>query len=63
MAIGGLYRPETPSRRRFDVAAYYRMAETGILSSRDRIELIDGVIVEMAPAARRRAPEAVLIIF
>lgn len=34
---------------RFTVDDFHRMAETGILSPDDRLELIDGVIVEMTP--------------
>ena len=39
--------------RRFTVAEYYAMAEAGILTEDDRVELIDGVIVEMSPVGSR----------
>ena len=35
--------------RRFTVDEYFAMAEAGILKQEERVELIDGVIVEMAP--------------
>lgn len=34
---------------RFTVDDFHRMAETGILSPNDRLELIDGVVIEMTP--------------
>jgi Uma2 family endonuclease len=37
------------TRRKFSVDEYYRMAETGILRPKERVELLDGQILCMAP--------------
>jgi Uma2 family endonuclease len=42
-----LERPGVPTRHRLDVEAYYKMAETGILKRPERVELIDGEIIDM----------------
>jgi Uma2 family endonuclease len=50
-----LERPHAPARHRLDVGAYYRMAEAGILSHSERVELIDGDIFDMNPIGSRHA--------
>ncbi len=41
-------RPAAPTRRRFTVAEYYAMAEAGIFSPEERVELLDGDVIVMA---------------
>jgi Uma2 family endonuclease len=53
-----LERPQAPARHRLDVDAYYKMAETGILTRDDRVELIDGEIIDMNPIG---SPHAALV--
>lgn len=36
-------------RRRFTVDEYHRMGEAGVLTADDRVELLDGEIVQMSP--------------
>lgn len=42
-------------RQRFTVAQYERMIETGILTDRDRVELLGGEIIAMAPVGSHHA--------
>jgi Uma2 family endonuclease len=42
-------------QRRLSVGDYHRMTEAGILGEDDRVELLEGVIVEMSPQGPRHA--------
>jgi hypothetical protein len=42
-------------KRLFTVAEYYQMAEAGIFSGDDRVELLNGEVVEMSPIGSRHA--------
>jgi len=43
----------TPTKRRFTVHDYERMGRAGILTEDDRVELIDGEIIQMSPIGSR----------
>lgn len=45
----------TPVLHRFTVDDYYRMAEVGVLKRDDRVELLDGQVVEMSPIGNRHS--------
>ena len=44
-----------PTRRRFTIHDYHRMADAGVLAPDERVELLDGEIVEMSPIGSRHA--------
>jgi len=44
-----------PTPRRFNVVEYYRMGKAEILKEDDRVELIEGEIIQMPPIGNRHA--------
>ncbi len=54
-AVKQEHSPVQSWEKRFSVSEYYRMAEAGILGEDNRVELVEGVIVEMAPMGSRHA--------
>ena len=44
-----------PVRHKLDVDAYHRMADAGIFGEEERIELIDGDLIDMAPIGQGHA--------
>jgi Uma2 family endonuclease len=48
-------QPASPAPHRFTIDEYHRMADAGLFGEDDRIELLDGEIVEMAPIGSRHA--------
>jgi Uma2 family endonuclease len=42
-------------RKKFTVGQYRQMIESGILTDRDRVELLQGEIIEMSPVGRQHA--------
>ncbi len=53
--IGLLTRNPWVTRRALTVADYHRMGEVGILTDRDRVELIEGELIAMSPIGSEHA--------
>lgn len=54
-AVKQEHTPVQSWEKRFSVSEYYRMAEVGILGRDERVELVEGVIVEMSAMGSRHA--------
>jgi Uma2 family endonuclease len=54
-------QPAAATLHRFDVDDYHRMAAAGMLSPEDRVELIEGEIVDMAPIGTEHAATTAIL--
>ena len=54
--LGLLARCPAAPRRLLTVEEYHRMGEAGILTEDDRVELIEGELVAMAPIGSEHVP-------
>lgn len=54
-AIKREHSPVQGWEKRFSIAEYHRMTEAGILREDDRVELVEGVILQMAAMGSRHA--------
>ena len=52
LPLESLKKSHSLASHKFTVDEYVRMAVIGVLSREDRVELVDGVILEMAPIGR-----------
>ena len=50
------HMPSGVDKRRFTADEYQAMGRAGILRNTDRVELIEGEILEMAPTSASRSP-------
>jgi Uma2 family endonuclease len=61
MGAPGLLDHPWITRRKLDIVEYHRMAAAGILTDRDRVELIEGELIEMAPIGDEHARVTALL--
>lgn len=54
-AVKREHSPVQGWEKRFSVAEYHRMVEAGVLGEDDRVELVEGVLVEIAAMGSRHA--------
>src|SRR5882762_4830905 len=61
MPMSAVMQQDWIACHRITVDEYYRMAEVGLLAPEARVELIDGVIIDMAPIGSRHASTVTLL--